>query len=324
MRKRFLVVALIVAMILSLVGCGKKIDEDAFKVYYVNIDVTNIQPEEYDFSSDGKTLSEQVDEILRVLSKEPDDNKLRRTIKETIDVLGHTENGYTVTVDFSASYNDMTPAEEVLSRAAIVKTLTQISDIMYVNFTVESEPLKNYDDVIVGSMSADTFIENPGEQINTSGEETLTLFFADKEGDGLVKQKRVIHYSSNISLEKLVVEQLIEGPKNAKLQSTLPTGTKLINISVVDGVCYLNFDDTFRNSLNSKLTEEVILYSIVNSLTSLSYVDKVQISINGEDDGVLIYNYKLSSMYEFNEKIVHDINSSSDDKGTDNLEEKDD
>ncbi len=324
MRKRFLVVALIVAMILSLVGCGKKIDEDAFKVYYVNIDVTNIQPEEYDFSSDGKTLSEQVDEILRVLSKEPDDNKLRRTIKETIDVLGHTENGYTVTVDFSASYNDMTPAEEVLSRAAIVKTLTQISDIMYVNFTVESEPLKNYDDVIVGSMSADTFIENPGEQINTSVEETLTLFFADKEGDGLVKQKRVIHYSSNISLEKLVVEQLIEGPKNAKLQSTLPTGTKLINISVVDGVCYLNFDDTFRNSLNSKLTEEVILYSIVNSLTSLSYVDKVQISINGEDDGVLIYNYKLSSMYEFNEKIVHDINSSSDDKGTDNLEEKDD
>ena len=43
--------------------------------------------------------------------------------------------------------------------------------------------------------------------------ETLTLYYADKDGTGLEKQTRVIHYSSNIALEKLVVEQLIEGPK---------------------------------------------------------------------------------------------------------------
>lgn len=321
MKKKIYVIALIVTMILSLVGCGKEIDDDAFKVYYVNIDVTNVKPIEYDFSAEGKTTSEQVDELLRELSKEPDDNKLRRSIKETVDVLGYTENAYTVTIDFSESYYDMTPAEEVLSRAAIVKTLTQLDDIMYVNFTVESAPLKNADGVIIGSMSADTFVENPGEQINSSVKETVTLYFANKDGDGLVKQKRVVHYSSNISLEKLVVELLIEGPKNDKLISTLPTGTKLINVSVVDGVCYLNFDDTFRNSINDKLTEDVILYSLVNSLTSLSSVDKVQISINGENSGVFIYNYKLSSLYQFNENLVTKRDGSSSQKSTENSEE---
>ncbi len=321
MRKKIYVFMLITIMILSLAGCGGKIDDDAFKVYYVNIDVTNVKPTEYDFSTEGKTTSEQVDELLRELSKEPDDNKLRRTIKESVDVLGHTENAYTVTVDFSESYYEMTPAEEVLSRAAIVKTLTQLDDIMYVNFTVESAPLKNSDGVIIGSMSEDTFIENPGEQINSSVKESITLYFANKDGDGLVKQKRVVHYSSNISLEKLVVEQLIEGPKNNKLMSTLPTGTKLINISVVDGVCYLNFDDTFRNSINDKLSEDVIIYSLVNSLTSLPTVDKVQISINGENSGVFIYNYKLSSMYKFNENLVTTKDGSSNQKSTENSEE---
>ena len=79
----------------------------------------------------------------------------------------------------------------------------------------------------------------------------------------------MIHYSSNIALEKLVVEQLIEGPKGSKLKATLPGTTKLINVSVADRICYLNFDSSFRNTIDNKLTEDVVLYSIVNSLTSL-------------------------------------------------------
>lgn len=75
-------------------------------------------------------------------------------------------------------------------------------------------------------------------------------------------------------------------------------------MSVADRICYLNFDSSFRNTIDNKLTEDVVLYSIVNSLTSLPTVDKVQISLDGENDGMLLYNYKLSDMYEFNKDIV--------------------
>ena len=211
---------------------------------------------------------------------------------------------YNCTVDFSKEYYDLTAAQEVLLRASVVRTLTQLDSISYVTFTVNSIPLVDSDDEIVGSMGADDFVENPGEQINTSVKETLTLYFADKDGTGLEKQTRVIHYSSNIALEKLVVEQLIEGPKGSKLKATLPGTTKLINVSVADRICYLNFDSSFRNTIDNKLTEAVVLYSIVNSLTSLPTVDKVQISLDGENDGMLLYNYKLSDMYEFNKDIV--------------------
>ena len=56
--------------------------------------------------------------------------------------------------------------------------------------------------------------------------------------------------------------------------------------------------------MNTELTEQVILYSIVNSLTSLPGVDKVQISINGDTSGKLMYNYDLSVMYEPDEALV--------------------
>lgn len=96
-------------------------------------------------------------------------------------------------------------------RASVVRTLTQLDSISYVTFTVNSIPLVDSDDEIVGSMGADDFVENPGEQINTSVKETLTLYFADKDGTGLEKQTRVIHYSSNIALESLLLSSLLRG-----------------------------------------------------------------------------------------------------------------
>ena len=131
----------------------------------------------------------------------------------------------------------------------------------------------------------------------------LTLYFSSKDGTKLVPETREVHYSSNISLEKLVMEQLMEGPKTKKKLATIPTGTKLITITVVDGVCYVNMDETFQNQ-NQEISEQVVLYSIVDSLTELSSVDKVQISINGDTSGKCRYTYDLSPMYKEDLSIV--------------------
>ena len=84
----------------------------------------------------------------------------------------------------------------------------------------------------VGLMTAESFIENPGEQINTIQTASITLYFSNKAGDGLVKEVQEIHYSSNISLEKLVMEQLLKGPQGKKGRTAIPDGTKLVGGSV--------------------------------------------------------------------------------------------
>ena len=137
----------------------------------------------------------------------------------------------------------------------------------------------------------------------------LTLYFANKEGNGLVKEECEVHYSSNISLDKLVMTKLIEGPENSELQATLPSGTKIVMISVADGICYVNLDETFKNDQNNKIMEQIVLYSIVNSLTELPDVQKVQLSINGDSSGNLRFNYSLSELYERDDSLIVSSNA---------------
>ena len=302
MKKKIISLLLLVVMLLTLVsGCGGNKNQKQYVVYYLNSEVTKLVPKKVDLEQkDGRT---QIEELLEELQTQPEDASLRRTIPKDVKVRGISVMSYQITVDFSKEYYDMKPTEEILTRAAIAKTLLQITDYPYVMFTVESEPLQNSNGTNVGAMNLDSFVENPGEQINSSQKTKLTLYFSNKKGDMLIPETREVHYSSNISMEKLVMEQLMEGPKVSGLQGTIPTGTKLITITVVDSVCYVNLDELFLNQ-NKEISEQVILYSIVDSLTELPSVDKVQISINGDTSGKCRYTYDLATMYKADLSMV--------------------
>lgn len=304
MKKRIIQTGILLMLLLMVWGCGNDSKENGYQVFYLNMDVTKIIPcsLEMEETEDGEALAMT---LLEALQSEPDSSELRQTLSDNVSVKSCIINGYMLTVDFSSEYYSMNPTEEILVRAAIVRTLMQVEGISYVTFTVDAEPLIDTKGNIVGSMDADNFVENPGEQINSSLRTTLTLYFASEDGTQLVKETRVVHYSSNISLEKLVVEQLIEGPKTSGLQATIPSGTKLITITVVDGVCYVNLDETFRNQ-KSEVTEQAVLFSIVNSLSELPDVNKVQISVNGDTKGKCRFTYDLSTMYEEDDSIVRE------------------
>ncbi len=156
----------------------------------------------------------------------------------------------------------------------------------------------------VGQMNADSFVENTGDAINEETVTTLTLYFANKSGDKLVKEKVNVTGSSNISVEKLVVESLIRGPVSGDTDyPTLPPGTKILSISTKDGICYVNLNDGFLEQ-GYNVTEAVTIYSIVDSLTELSGISKVQILVNGETDLVYKESMRLDTIYERNLDII--------------------
>ena len=303
MCKKILCFILSLAMLFSVTGCNNERQKKGeYQIYYLNMDKSKIVAEEYD--STGAEGEKLVQELLTKLQSAPDSSKLRQPIPANVVVKSFKINGAYLYVDFSQEYMELKPEEEILVRASIVRTLTQADVVRLVAFTVNAEPLLAHDGTLVGGMSADSFVENPGKQINSSMETTLTLYFANKEGTMLKKETRNVHHSTNVSMEKLLMEQLIEGPKKSGTLSTVPSGTKLISVSVVDGVCYVNLSDSFKNNQNPEVTEEVLLYSIVNSLTELQGVSKVQISINGSTDGNIRYSYDLSKMYERNLEFI--------------------
>ena len=302
MVKKILCLILSLAMLFSMTACNREEEKTGeYQIYYMNMDKSKLVSEGYDSTgAEGEAL---IEELLTKLQSAPESAKLRQAIPSNVEVNSFKVNGAYLYIDFNEAYKQMKPEEEILVRAAIVKTLMQANVSSLIAFTINSESLLSHDGTLVGGMSADSFVENPGKQINSSVETTLTLYFANKSGTELVKETRTVHYSTNVSMEKLVMEQLIEGPKKSNTMSTLPSGTKLISVSVVDGVCYINLSDSFKNQ-NPEVNEEIVLYSIVNSLTELTSVTKVQIAINGSTDGKVRYTYELSKMYERDMKYL--------------------
>jgi germination protein M len=170
-------------------------------------------------------------------------------------------------------------------------------------FYVDNQPLTDANGVEVGMMTNDSFVDNPGEKINSIQEADIVLYFASQTGDGLVKETQHVYYSSNISTEKLVMERLLEGPESENARASIPSGTGLISVSVMDGVCFVNLDENFLVQ-NYEIREDVIIYSIVDSLTELSTVDTVQISVNGETNLVYRDKMSLTDYYRRNLELV--------------------
>lgn len=74
-------------------------------------------------------------------------------------------------------------------------------------------------------------------------------------------------------------------------------------MSVVDGVCYVSLDEAFKNQ-DYKVNEGIVIYSIVDSLSELSTISKVQISVNGDTSGAYRDNFPLADMYDRNMDYV--------------------
>ena len=72
---------------------------------------------------------------------------------------------------------------------------------------------------------------------------------------------------------------------------------------MTDGVCYINLSGEFLTQPYN-VTADVTIYSIVNTMAELSNVNKVQISVNGEDALVYRELLPLDVMYERNLDMV--------------------
>ncbi len=280
-------------------GGGKGDEKAGFGVYYLTQDESQILFEKKAALSNGSGISDYILE----LQTDPENVKLKRTVGSEIMLIDYrTEDGGAV-LNFEDRYYNMSIEKEVLFRAAVAQTILQDTDINYVSFEVNGEALKYENGEEVGSMSASTFIVNAGDELSSYLKKGIKLYFADNGGSSLVMKKRDIVYSSNEALEKVVMEKLIEGPAENEGYATISPDTRLNTIAVKNGICYVSLDTAIVDK-PVDVTEEVLLYSIVNSLTSVPGVNKVQISVNGETDRVLRSNLRLDEAYSFNEEIV--------------------
>lgn len=286
-------------------GCGNEEDSasgKSYDIYYVNNDETCIFSNAYQTETEDSQLL--FGELIEQLSLKSEKMEYKAPLAEGFELIGYSWDGEKLTLDFDENYKGMDNIKEVLVRAAIVRTLSQIPDVRYITFTILNEPLMDSSNVAIGTMSADTFIDNAGNEINTYEKVNLRLYFANESGDRLVEEnQRNVIYNSNISMEKLVVEKLIEGPTASGSYPTINPAAKLLSVTVIDRICYVNFDETFLTQPYS-VSSDVTIYSIANSLIELPNINKVQISVNGDTSLYYKESISLTNMFERNLDLV--------------------
>ena len=297
--------AILVMGLLLCTACGDRReaqDGASYKIYYVNNEETKIVEREY---VSGTTDSELLfAEFLEQLAHISEKMEYETLLDKEISVVGHTLDSGLLTLDFDGSYHNLRGTREILVRASIVRTMTQLPGVERIAFTVMGEQLMDASGAAVGVMAADTFIENAGNEINAYEKVDLKLYFANVTGDSLVEEnRRNVVYNSNISLEKLVVEKLVQGPMTQGAYPTINPTTKIVSVTVKDGTCYVNLSNEFL-SQPYNVASDVTIYSITNSLVELSNVNRVQISVNGETNISYRENMSLNNVFERNLDIL--------------------
>lgn len=303
--KKFLTILFVLSLLLGLSACGEEqVDPDRlYKVYYISNTETKVEAHDYVMQSD--TPEEQFQELMECLSTMPDKLEYKAPLTMGFSVLGYKLEEGKLVIDLDEHYSELSFTTEVLVRAAIVCTMTQVSGVDSVELTVAGSQLYDSLNNLVGRMTAEDFINNMGSEINSYETAHLKLYFANETGDGLIAVERSKPYNTNISLDRLVVEQLIAGPSSSidGIYPTINPDTKPVSVVTKDGVCYVNLDETFLNQIYN-VTADVTIYSIVNSLVELSNVNKVQISINGDTSGMYREKYSFTTVFERNLDLV--------------------
>lgn len=302
-KKKQPVMLLFVVLLILLTACGKRTDvaeEDEF-IYCLNESGTGLIKVKFEFPEGD--AAEQVEAVLDELAKPAEDIEYVQVLPETVKVNKFDVKNVVADVDLNEAYLEIPAIQEKLVRAAMVRSLLQISGIQGVWLTVDGVPLKESDGTGVGMLNGDDFVENTGSSVSSYQKETLTLYFANEAGDMLAEQKVSVRYSSNIPQEKIVVEKLMYGPKSSSVYPTLNPAATLLSVTMKDGVCYVNFDSEFLNSTYN-VKPEVAIYSLVNSLLENTSAGKVQIAVNGVTDVKYKDTVDLSQPFQQNMELV--------------------
>ncbi len=208
-------------------------------------------------------------------------------------------------IDVEPSFDSLNSGSKALCLDSLVYTITDMSFVDSVSFYVDGKPYMTDADGKEILFNRNNVRNNPVIEPEKTQWKMVTLYFADKTAtDKLAAEQKRIEVKQSLTLEYQIVEQLILGPGKTMLRSVLPHNTEIIDIKTENNICYVNLSKSFMN-INSgdKKEAELSIYSVVNSLTEIPDVKKVQFLIEGEKVDTFS-GIDFSKAFERNDTII--------------------
>ncbi|MBA7486951.1 hypothetical protein ES707_22513 [subsurface metagenome] len=141
------------------------------------------------------------------------------------------------------------------------------------------------DSPVAGENDVDEDQPVEDEEVIESSELTINVYYADAMGEYLVGEARVIS-SENKYVDAL--NELMKLPIDSSLFQLIPDTTKINSIVVKDGLAKVDLSKDFvEDKITSDTEDNLLVYSIVNTLTEFPEVNSVSFYIDGEKLDIL-------------------------------------
>ncbi len=302
-------ILLVIIMAVPLAACSSGRSGKSFMVYFVNTSYDDIAQTEFimqdyqtkDSYSKVSELFHQMYDVdysdMNMYASKPEQVLLNDFIIDDKGIL---------TVDFSGEYLSLTNVQEIILRASLVLTVIQVDNISGVRITVEGEPIRYSNGQEIGIMTADDFVNIILSESGMLKQETdIILYYANEDGSKLVPvTQHLVINSNNVSIEEYIISQLLAGPaEDSGVYPVISSSVELINVVTSDRTCYINFSESFLEQEQQPVNDEIMIYSMVNSLCRLRYVSSVQILINGETRDTLHTVTDISQPFSRNRSL---------------------
>jgi len=183
--------------------------------------------------------------------------------------------GSRLRVVLSAEYNDLSAIDRTLTECCIVLTLCQLDNVSRVQVTT------------LGSPPSGRPYLTPDDMIFTGAEEIprevpVELYFPRSGGRGLSFEIRELTLTEDDDLYTAVTHALLSGPASGSLRSPFPENLSVLAVKMENGVCHVDFSSHLLETEALPSEQDLLLYSIVDTLGNLDSVKSVQILVEGE------------------------------------------
>ena len=296
----FLIIAAVVFLI-AIFTADRGSEKYSGELYFFNETQTTIEAESRVIRyRDALSLAEGV---VEGLMKGPEVAKHQRIIEKKTKLLaiGGADTG-SVVVNFSSEFLTGDSRKDILAVYAVVKSLCAIDGINSVKVIIEGRDITASDGSIIGYLT-DQDINLSTDAYNSETRE-VTLYFPPKSEHVLRKEVRAIKVTDQQPLAQYIINELIKGPQEEGLERALSKDTVLLSVETLNNICFLNFSSGFLDkNAGTAEAEKTVIFSIVDSLTELDNIDRVQFLMDGKRVDSF-GNINISGMFGRDESLI--------------------
>ena len=278
--KRLTAIFLLLTLAAGLFGCHSQELRAPSSFYYYRSDPRFagtdgvIAPEQRELAG----IEEDLDAILELYFRGPESRELESLIPAECPVPKWSREGDTLHLQFTRELAALSGVELTLAASCLTRTFLELTDCTTLILTADGSRL-NGETTLVMTLEDLTLRDDSLDRLH--GEHTV--YYTDPERRYLIGQSVSLDLTNREELPALLLERMRSAPEGTELRSLIPSDTEIRSVTVEDGLCTLDLSLEFLSRrFYSPSGQLLTLTGIVNTLTNLTEIDRVEFYADGQ------------------------------------------